>query len=92
MKHKDLIHHSFLAHRKFMVKRMLSNKRLIQFVNKAAQILEDLENDKIPHVMKLPIKDCGQNLAIDIYLEICDNIQRRYELGRTSNFTIERIK
>jgi hypothetical protein len=40
--------------------------------------------------MKLPKNNDGHNLAIDIYLEICDNVLRRYE-GRKSDFTIERL-
>ena len=75
---KDLIISSFKAHQKHMYYRMSTNKKMMEFLVKTRQILETLDEGKLPLLMKLPKKDCGQNIAIDIYKEICDNIGKRF--------------
>ena len=78
MQNRDLIIISFAAHQKFMYYRMSNKKKMIQFLSKTRQILEDLDEGRKPLLMKIPEKDCGQNIAIDIYNEICYNINTRF--------------
>lgn len=91
MNNKDLIIKSLIAHRNYMYNRMSSKNKMFEFLNKTAQILDALESDKQPLLYRIPKKDCGQNIAIDIYNEICYNVNNKFVTGREVRRAIERI-
>lgn len=85
---KDLIIQSFKAHQKHMYYRMSSIDKTLEFLKKSRDILEFLESDLPPGrtlFMKLPKKDYGGNIAIDIYKEICYNVDKKFVSGRLWN-------